>query len=209
MVRLEEIDGLSHDAQKLLRALIEDTSASCRFIATCNYANLLLVPLRSRFQEFQFIAPSREDVLVLMAEILETEKVEFNIDDLEKTVAAAYPDIRKTIHLLESNSMGGRLIIDGGGAAHDWKLELLPLIEAGDIRGCRTLVCSTAAQSELVDVFRFLYQNVHRIKVLKQQDEAIVVIAEYMYRHGFCSDPELNVAALFIEIAKLVPTANR
>lgn len=204
VVRLEEIDGLSHDAQKLLRSLIEDTSGSCRFIATCNYANLLLAPLRSRFQEFQFITPSREEVLIRMAEILEEEKVNFDIDDLEKTVAAGYPDIRKTIHLLESNSMGGKLVIDGGGAAHDWKLELLPLIEAGDIRACRTLVCSTASQSELIDVYRFLFDNIHRCKKLKGQDEAIVLIAQYQYQHGFVADPELQVAALFIEIANLM-----
>lgn len=204
VVRLEEVDGIGEPAQRLLRDLIEVTSSSCRFIATCNYLNLVSPALRSRFHEYQFMAPSKEEVLVRAAEILEAENIEFDIDDLEKTVAAGYPDFRKTIQLLESNSIGGKLSIDGGGAAHDWKLQLLPLIEIGDIKGCRTLVCNTAAQNELIDVFTFLYKNIYRMKSLKKQDEAIVLIAEYMYKHGFCNNPELNIAALLIEISFLV-----
>ena len=203
VVRLEELDGIGGDAQKLLRDLIETTSGSCRFIATCNYLNRVLPELRSRFQEFAFLAPSRDEVTIKSAEILEAEGVTFDIDDLEKTVAAGYPDFRKIIQLLESNSMGGKLVIDGGGAAHDWKLELLPLLEAGDLKGCRKLVCESATQGELVDVYRFLYNNLHRCKKLKKQDEAIVLIAQYQYQHGFVNDPELQIAALFIELAAL------
>lgn len=205
VVRLEEIDGIGHDAQKLLRDLMETTSNSCRFIATCNYANLIMPPLRSRFQEYTFTTPSRDEVLIRAAEILESENITFDLDDLEKTVAAGYPDFRKIIQLLESNSIGGALKIDGGGAAHDWKLQLLPLIEEGDIQACRKLVCETAAQNELIDIYRFLYSNLHRCKRFKGDvlDNAIVLIAQYQYQHGFVSDPELQVAALFIEIANL------
>jgi DNA polymerase III delta prime subunit len=204
VVRLEEFDHLSNDAQALLRDLIEATERSCRYIATCNYIHKVTPPLRSRFSEFQFVAPSRDDILVRSAEILEAENIMFELDDLEKTVAAGYPDFRKIIQLLESNSIGGTLKIDGGGAAHDWKLELLPLLETGDLKGCRKLVCETATQAELVEVFRFLYDNLHRCKKLKQQDEAIVLLADYMYRHAFVSDPELNIAALFIELTALM-----
>lgn len=204
VVRLEELDGIGDGAQKLLRSLIEETSGSCRFIVTCNIVNLLTSAIRSRFQEFTFLAPSRHDVLIRAAEILENEKIEFDIDDLEKTVEAGYPDFRKTIQLLESNSAGGRLIIDGGGAAHDWKLELLPLLEASDIQGARKLVCSSASPNELTDVYRFLYNNLHRVKKLKKQDEAIVLIADYQKTHKDVSDPELQIAALFIEISQLL-----
>jgi DNA polymerase III delta prime subunit len=204
VVRLEEIDGIGEPAQKLLRDLIEVTSRTCRFIATCNYGHLVIPALRSRFIEYSFYAPSKDDVLVRAAEILEAEKVEFEIDDLEKTVSAGYPDMRKIIQLLESNSIGGRLSIDGGGAAHDWKLGLLPLIEEGDINGCRKLVCETASPAELIEVYRFLYKNLYRCKALKAQDEAIVLCAQYQKDHPNAYDPELHIAALFIEIAALL-----
>ena len=203
VVRLEELDGIGAEAQKLLRDLMESTERSCRFIATCNYVNLVIPALRSRFQEFQFIAPSRDDILIKSAEILEMENVEFDIDVLEKVVAAGYPDFRKIIQLLESNSIGGALKIDNGGKANDWKLQLLDLLEVGDIKACRKLVCETATQAELIEVYRFLYNNLHRCKALKKQDDAIVLIAQYQYQHGFVADSELQIAALFIELASL------
>ena len=205
VVQLEELDGLSIDAQKLLRDVMESNSNNCRFIGTCNYTHLLIPPIRSRFTaEFEFFAPSREEVLVKAATILEAENIEFDIEDLEKTVAAGYPDFRKVIQLLETNSIGGTLKIDGGGAAHDWKLQLLPLLEAGEITACRKLVCETASREELIDVYRFLYDNLHRCKKLKAQDEAVVLIAQYQYQHSFVADPELQIAALFIEISNLM-----
>lgn len=204
VVRLEELDGIGQEAQKLLRDLIEVSAGSCRFIATCNYSHLVIPALRSRFQEFTFSAPSRDDVLVRAAEILEKEGIDFSLEDLEKTVEAGYPDFRKIIQLLESNSIGGQLKIDGGGAAHDWKLALLPLLEAGDLKACRKLVCETATPQELIEVYRFLYNNLQRCKSLKRQDEAVVLIAQYQYQHSFVADPELQIAALFIELAALM-----
>jgi DNA polymerase III delta prime subunit len=204
VVRLEEFDHLGNEAQALLRDLIEATERSCRYIATCNYIHKVTAPMRSRFSEFQFAAPSRDDILVRSAEILEAENIEFDLNDLEKTVAAGYPDFRKIIQLLESNSIGGTLKIDGGGAASDWKLQLLPLLESGDLRACRKLVCETATQSELIEIYRFLYENLHRVNKLKKQDEAVVLIAQYQFQHSFVSDPELQIAALFIELMALM-----
>jgi replication factor C small subunit len=204
IVRLEEFDHLGHDAQALLRDLIESTQGSCRFIATCNYINKVTPPLRSRFQEFQIAAPAKEDVTVLAAEILEAEEVSFDIDDLEKVVAAAYPDVRKMIQLLEGSAVDGKLSLTSEKAADDWKLQLLPALEAGDLKLARKVVCESATQQELVDVFRFLFDNVHRVKKLKGHiDDAIVLIAQYQYQHAFVADPEINIAALFIEIEQL------
>jgi DNA polymerase III delta prime subunit len=205
LVRLEEFDYLGHDAQALLRALIEEVSSSCRFIATCNYINKVTPPLRSRFQEYELIAPAREDVLVRAAEILEAEQVSFEIEDLEKIVAAGYPDVRRVIQLLEKNSSGGRLQLPSTtSTVSDWKLQLIPALEAADFKAARKTVCESATREELIEVFRFLYDNVNRIKKLKgYEDEAIVLIAQYQYQHAFVADPEINVAALFCELSAL------
>lgn len=204
VVRLEEFDGIGPDAQRLLRDLMEVTTSSCRFIATCNYQHLIIPSMRSRFTEVPFVAPSKDDVTIKAAEILEAENVEFNIDDLEKVVAAAYPDFRKVITIMEKASKTGRLIISSGEAVSDWKLQLLPLIESGEIGKARKVVCESATKEELIDIYRFLYDNLHRCKKLTKQDEAVILIAQYQYQHSFVADPELQVAALFIEIAALI-----
>jgi DNA polymerase III delta prime subunit len=204
VVRLEEFDYLNHDAQALLRALMEDVSDSCRFIATCNYIGKLTPPLRSRFQEFQIAAPQREDALVLAAEILEAEHVSFELEDVDKIVAASYPDLRKMIQLLEGNTYAGKLDLAVAQGVSDWKLDLLPALEASDLKAARKIVCESATIEELQDVFRFLYDNLHRVNRLgKNLDEAIVLLAEYQYKHAFAADKEINTAALFIELNNL------
>jgi DNA polymerase III delta prime subunit len=204
VVQLEEFDYLGHDAQALLRSLIEEVAGSCRFIGTCNYINKITPPLRSRFQEFSFPAPDKEEATIRAAEILTDQEVEFDVKTLDAVVAAGYPDMRKIIQLLEQHSGTGKLVLSSTERAADWKLQLLPLLEKGDYRVARKTVCESATREELVDVYRFLYDKVNNLKGLKgKEDQAIVLIAQYMYQHAFAADPEINVAALFAELGAL------
>lgn len=204
VVQLEEFDHLSLDAQALLRALIDEAPASCRFIATCNYINKVTPPLRSRFQEYQFSAPNVELIFERCVEILEKRQVAFEPEDVITVIDAAYPDFRKIIQLLEQNSTTGKLILNSAEGASDWKLELLPLLDAGDFKAARKLVCEKASKDELVEVYRFLYDHLGKVKKLKgKEDQAVVLIAQYQYQHGFVADPEIQIAALFVELGAL------
>ena len=204
VVRLEEMDNLSMDAQKLLRVLIEEVSESCRFIATGNYLNRIIPALQDRFQMFRFELPDRDQVAARAVDVLTAENIEFDVEDVLKVVEAGYPSIRRVIHLLEQSSKTGTLVIKGAEAVVDWKLQLLPLLEANDIKGARKLVCETATREELQDVYRFLYSNLQRSpKLKKKEDEAVILIAQYQYQHQFVSDVEIQVAALFTELGAL------
>lgn len=204
VVRLEECDYLSTEGQALLRALIEESAANCRFIATCNYVNRVIPPLRSRFQEFNFKAPDQEKVALRVAEMLDLEGITYDVEHLVDYVSVGYPDIRKTIQLLQQNSMEGKLNQPGssGTVESDWKFGLLAHISVGDFKKARKLVCESATREEHEEVFRFLYENVDKLKV-KDVDQAIITIAEYLYRHTLVADSEINLAALFIELGKL------
>jgi DNA polymerase III delta prime subunit len=204
VVRLEEIDYLSLDAQALLRSVIEETQGSCRFIATCNYANKIIPPLKSRFQEFYFRAPDKDKVALRMAEILETESIDFDPEHLLTYVDVGYPDIRKTIQLLQGNIQDGVLLnpsqVSSSGA--DWKFGLLEAISTGNFKLARKLVCESATKEEHEDVYRFLYENISKLKV-NDRDEAVLTIAEFLYKHSIVADTEINLAALFIQLSKL------
>lgn len=206
IVQLEEFDYLGHQGQALLRSLIEDVSSSCRFIATANYKNKIITPLHSRFDIFEFTAPKKDDVLVRMGEILEREQIQWDIEPLEQIVSATYPDIRKTLSTLELCSKTGVLtLVENSTQINEWKFELLPLLKSGDIIKARQLVVSNVMASELVEIFKFLYDNRQLlVKQFGKEDELICLISKYMYNHAFVSDPEINIAALFCEINLLV-----
>ncbi len=203
VVQLEEIDYLSLDGQALLRSLIEDSSSSCRFIATCNYENKVIPPLKSRFQQFFFRAPDKEKIAERMVEILESEKVDFDAGYLLTYIDVGYPDIRKTIQLLQGNIGSGKLLNPSqvSNSTADWKFGLLDSISSGDFKKARKLVCESATREEHEDVFRFLYDNIDKLKV-KDKDAAILVIADFLYKHTIVADTEINVAACFISLGK-------
>jgi DNA polymerase III delta prime subunit len=97
VVRLEEAEFLSLNAQAMLRALIEDFSDTSRFIITCNYENKLMPAIKSRMTHYRFTAPDEGEILLRAGEILFTENIDFNPDDLEKVIKVFYPDIRSII----------------------------------------------------------------------------------------------------------------
>jgi DNA polymerase III delta prime subunit len=202
VVRLEEFDHLSLDGQALLRALIEDSSASCRFIATCNYENRVIPALKSRFVHVDFRAPDKEQVALRMVHILESEKIGFNPEDLLTYIDVGYPDIRKIIQLLQENSASGTLSLPSASASSiDWKFSLLDAVSKGEWKTARKIVCDSASKEEHEDVYRFLYENIGKLGV-QDPEAAIVTIAEYLYKHSIVADTEINLAACFIALSK-------
>lgn len=206
VVQLEEADGLSRQAQEALRVIMEEHSDYCRFIATGNYENKIIPAIRSRFQTFQFKAPAYEDVAVLVAEMLIKERVDFDPDLLEKYIASTYPDIRKLINVLNQNSVDGNLQEpDDTSSSGDFKFEILGLLEAGKLREIRKLVCENAGREDYEDLYRFMYDHIHSCKGFDEAktEGGIVLIASALYKHASFADPEINFAALCIELGKL------
>ncbi len=207
VVQLEECDYLSHAGQSVLRSIIEDTTDVTRFIATCNYDNKLMPAIKSRFQHIKFKAPDYEHVTIRMAEILAEEGVEFEIDLLDQFVRAAYPDIRSIINLIEQFSEGGVLrTMTSSNSSTDWKFKLLDLMNTSDFRAMRKLVCENSSKEEYEDIFRFMYDNIQKCKKfqsVEKQEEAIITIADYLYKNSMVSDQEINIAAMFISLGNL------
>lgn len=212
VVRLEEFDYLSHNSQAILRHIIEDSSSNCRFIATCNYANKITGPVKSRFQEFHFKAPDQEHIIVKMADMLMAESIDLDeagLEALEKIVSASYPDIRKTIQLLQQSCSDGVLrwstSVSAGDSA-DYKLQLLDLIEANNFTAARKLVCENANREDYEDLYKWLYQNIHRAKkfsTTEAEEKAIVVISDHLYRHASFAHVDINLAAMFINLSNI------
>jgi DNA polymerase III delta prime subunit len=207
IVHLEEADMLTPAAQAALKSFMEEVSDHVRFILTCNHVNKIIAPIRSRCQEFYFKSADYNDIAEYLLNILVSEHVSFDLALLDKYIAFAYPDIRKIVNTLQLNSIDGVLMPPTlEGETGDYKFKLLDLIESNKWLDARKLVCSTVSSDEWEGVYRFLYENISKSPKFQDNDkweEAILIIAEHLYKNSMVSDPEINAAACFIKLAQI------
>ena len=103
VVLMDEADYLSHNAQAIMRGLLETYSSQARFIFTCNKPHKIMDALHSRCQGFHINKTDKTEFTARVATVLVTENVEFDLDTLDLYVTATYPDLRKCLNLLQAN----------------------------------------------------------------------------------------------------------
>jgi len=205
IVLLDEADYLSPNAQAALRGVMEEYHTTARFILTCNYPNRIIPALHSRCQGFHIAKIDQTEFTARVAEILITEGITPDLDVLDTYVKATYPDLRKCINMVQMNSVEGNLVSpqEGDTGESDWKLEMVELFKAGKISQARKLVCSQARPEEMEDVYKWLYDNIALFGDEERQESAILIIKQGLVDHTLVSDPEINLAATLIRLARM------
>jgi replication factor C small subunit len=205
-VLLDEADYITPNGQAALRGVMETYHTSARFILTCNYPNRVIPALHSRCQGFHIETIDKNEFTARVAQILIEEKVDPELDVLDTYVKATYPDLRKCINMVQMNSKDGKLYAPDKAdkGQQDYRLEMVDLFKKGKILDARKLVCSQARPEEVEDIFRWLYDNLELIsKDDEQQDKAILAIKQGLVDHSFVADPEINLAAVMIKLARI------
>ena len=124
VIILDECDFLTPNAQAALRNLMETFSKHCRFILTCNFVERIIDPIQSRCQSYQIIPPSKKEVAVHTSNILNTEGVTYDNNDIVTMVNSSYPDIRRIINSVQRNIVDNNLIVDTESLVqNDYKLQ--------------------------------------------------------------------------------------
>lgn len=206
VVLLDEADYLSPNAQAALRGVMEEYHTTSRFILTCNYPNRIIPALHSRCQGFHIAKVDQTEFTARVAEILIAEGVQPDLDTLDTYVKATYPDLRKCINMVQMNSQDGVLIKpnEADKTEADWKLDMVQLFKAGKITEARKLICAQARPEEMEDIFRWCYDNVDVFsKDEEKQDQAVLIIKQGLVDHSFVADPEINMSATMIKLARL------
>ena len=205
VVLLDEADYLSPNAQAALRGVMEEYHATARFILTCNYPNRIIPALHSRCQGFHVEKTDMEEFIKRMETILNKENVEYQIEDLANYVSTTYPDLRKCINLVQQNVNDNILVQPslGDGGEADWKFEMVDLFKAGKITEARKMLCGKIRAEEMEDVYRWMYDNLSVFGDEQKQDSAILIIKQALVDHTLVVDPEINLAACLVKLARL------
>lgn len=205
VVLLDEADYLTPNAQAILRGVMEEYHTTARFILTCNYPNRIIPAIHSRCQGFHVERVDETEFTARVATILVTEGIDFDLDTLDTYVKAAYPDLRKCINMVQQNVQDTKLSAptaeaDGG----DYRIEMVELFKKGKIPEARKLICSKARPEEIEDIFRWMYDNLELFgNTEEKKDSALLVIKQGLVDHTLIADPEINLSATLVKLARL------
>jgi replication factor C small subunit len=206
VVLLDEADMLTPEAQAAMRGVMEEYASTSRFILTCNHPNKIIPAIHSRCQQFHFEKIDQTEFTARVATILVEENIEFDLDVLDLFVSSTYPDLRKCINLVQQNSRDGQLIAanKGDAGSADWKFDMVELFKAGKITEARKMLCSRLRAEEMEDVYRWLYDNLSIFGDEQTQDSVIIIVKQGLADNTLVVDPEINLSATLIKIARLV-----
>jgi DNA polymerase III delta prime subunit len=204
VVLMDEADYLSHNAQAIMRGLLETYASQARFIFTCNKPHKIMDALHSRCQGFHISKTDKTEFTARVATVLVTEGVEFDLETLDLYVTATYPDLRKCLNLLQANSSSGTLDKPGENdkATRDFRIAAVELFRAGQVRAARQEIINNTDNYE--EVFRWMYNNLNIWSETEAgQDEAILIIRKGLVNHSMVADPEINLSACLVELTQI------
>ena len=206
---LDEFDGSTPALQAAMRGFMEEFQDSCRFILTCNYVTKIIEPLKSRCQQIDFNMmdlKAQEECKPLIVQrllgILKNEKVECKPETIQNIVNNYYPDVRRMINLLQQYSKKSGMIDSGIFDVEKVDTEFYEMIMNKKLTDARKYVIERNYNHD--EMYRNLFDNLVPLLTKPKQAQAILVIAEYMYRNAFVIDKEINFTACLLEIMSVL-----
>lgn len=208
VVVLDECDAMSTLSQSMLRNIMETFADRTRFILTCNYVEKVIEPIQSRCQSFKIEPPSKKEIAVHMAGICKTENLIFNPADIKTIIDKSYPDIRKSLGMLQQSIHDGAIDISGlsfqQSGLDDSVIELLK--SSGSVKdrfnSIRKIIMDEGL-SDYTSLFNSLYERIDEYGT-GHIAELILALNEAQYKSSFVVDQEINASALIVKILEII-----
>jgi DNA polymerase III delta prime subunit len=207
VVILDEADYLNaQSTQPALRGFIEEFSANCRFILTCNFKNKIIEPLHSRCGVVEFNT-TKKDMAALCGqfmeralEILSSENVTVERRDLiAELIMRHAPDWRRVLNELQRHSRGGELQLGSLSASGTSNIsELFGHLKGKDFKSMRQWVANNM-DVDSAAIFRGIYDAMTDNVEPNSIPQLVLILADYSYKAAFVADAELNVVACLTE----------
>jgi len=206
-VILDEADYLNpQSTQPALRNFMEEFSANCGFILTCNFLNRIIAPLHSRCSVVQFKINAADKpklagrFMKRMTGILQKENVEFEEKVVAELIMKHFPDWRRVLNELQRYSATGK--IDTGILANissDNFKTLVERLKAKDFTGMRKWVAENLDNEPSV-LFRRIFENSNECLKSDSVPRMVLLLADYQYKSAFVVDQEINFVAFLTEV---------
>lgn len=169
VILLDEADALTKEAQQALRRTMETYSNSCRFILSCNFANKVIDPIKSRCAIFKFKPLTKEDSLEIIRRIAKAEELKIDENATKKLYELTSGDIRQLQNVLQSCSSISKTITEKEIS------EFVTKAESNDIKEILNLAISKnflLSRNKMLDTI--LNNGLSGIDVVKQIQREIM-----------------------------------
>jgi DNA polymerase III delta prime subunit len=206
-VILDEADYLNpNSTQPALRNFMEEFSANCGFILTCNYPQKIIKELHSRATTINFVIDAKEkaDLALEMFNnikgILAKENIKVTNDQvLGEVILKFFPDMRRMLNEIQAWTSHNKTLDVGILGATDGNFKpLIDFIKAKKFNEIRQWIAESNVD------FQQFYSNFITELAPKTTDKsvpgAVVILAEYQYKAAFVADQQLNMLACIVEL---------
>ncbi len=201
IVHLDEADGLTNDAQNVLRNIMEEYSSNCRFILTANNYNKIIEPIRSRCKEIVFVNPPKDVIVKRIANIRSAESIDISDEIVNKIVEAYYPDIRSMVKTLDSYKKFGVLDLE---TQNDITNQIYELVKQKKVTKAREVWISKKIRYD--SMLKMLYAKVwddETIDKVKKKN-IIYAIADSDFAMTMGAEPEIQFASCIFKIVEIL-----
>ena len=207
VIIVDEADYLSPNAQAAFRNVIEEFASNCSFIFTCNFKNKIIDPLHSRCAviDFTLKAPEKAGMagqfFKRVSQILTEETVTFDPKVIAEVVKKHFPDFRRVLNELQRYASNDNRTIDTGILAQigDISLgEVVKFLKEKDFGSLRKWVASN--DIDPATLYRRLYDSMYDTLQSQSIPQAVIILADYQYKHAFVADAEINTVACLTEL---------
>lgn len=206
---LDEVDGLTLDAQRALRNTMEEYAILTRFILTANYAHRVIPALQSRCQSFD-LSPPLKGAINQVYTILQREGIDIPSEDIPQFkdfVKSCYPDLRKCINEVQKSVIDGNISFDSLIKVKDSFIEgICTIVKQGYTLKARKKVIENehVFNGDYTELLRSLFNFIHDDNTLSDSVKStqLIVVAEHLYRAAFVVDPEINFYSCLLAISE-------
>lgn len=210
VVILDEADYLNAQSfQPALRGFMEEFSANCRFILTCNFKNKLIEPIHSRCSVYEFNVEKKRMpelcglFMKRMVQILSGEVPPLNKEDMQSLadlITKHAPDWRRVLGEAQRYSVTGSFLYDGAGRGSEEQINtLFTHLKNKDFRKMRVWVAENV-DTDPTFIYRQIYDRMYEFVEANSVPQLVLTLAEYSYKQAFVADQELNMVACFTEV---------
>jgi replication factor C small subunit len=218
VVILDEVDGVSDQFFKALRATMEQFASNSRFIATCNYINKIPDPVLSRFEVINFDFDKEEEseltkkYIKRVYGICKAEDLTIEKDALVEFVRRNFPDLRSTLNKLQGFKTQGTTNITVGDVKRFNSVFkdvfLLIFTETDPAKNYQMLVSNYSNRVD--DILQSLgeefieYIKQEQASSVKHIPQIIISVAKHQAQRVHVIDPVITMLSCVYEIQTIV-----